>query len=620
MDSLLALLRAFWRALDFARRLFVNVIFLLLLVIIAGALLSSDKPIVPSGVALVVAPGGRLVEERSGDPVDRAIGKSFQDDEPEAVLRDLVDAIDTARDDDRIEALVLDLGGLWSGSLPKLQEVAGAVDRFRQSGKPVIAYGGGYSQEQYLIAAHADEVLMDPMGLVLLEGYGSWQLYYKEAIDKLGVNWNVFRVGEYKSYVEPFTRTDMSPEARLANREWLDALWQAYQADVVAARELEPDAIGRYVANYAGEAVAKQGDLAAIAVEARLVDKLMTREEARQRVAEIVGEDDDSHSFEQVGVAEYLNGIRAERSLKPGPSDAIAVIVAAGDINDGDRPPGSVGGDSTSRLVRDARFDDSVKAIVLRVDSPGGSQFASEQIRRELALARADGKPVIVSMSGVAASGGYWIALAADEVWASPSTVTGSIGIFGMFPTFEATLGKIGVRSDGVGTTPYADALRIDRPMRDEVKAVFQSSIEHGYAEFIGAVAEARDLPVEKVDELARGRVWIGSKAQELGLVDHLGGFNDAVAAAATAAGLEAGDYKLEWTKRELSFGERLLIDMFGRDATRAVARALAPEVFLPQAVLPRIAALSGIERELKALASFNDPAGRYAYCFCEPR
>jgi protease-4 len=620
MDSLLALLRAFWRALDFARRLFVNVIFLLLLVIIAGALLSSDKPIVPSGVALVVAPGGRLVEERSGDPVDRAIGKSFQDDEPEAVLRDLVDAIDTARDDDRIEALVLDLGGLWSGSLPKLQEVAGAVDRFRQSGKPVIAYGGGYSQEQYLIAAHADEVLMDPMGLVLLEGYGSWQLYYKEAIDKLGVNWNVFRVGEYKSYVEPFTRTDMSPEARLANREWLDALWQAYQADVVAARELEPDAIGRYVANYAGEAVAKNGDLAAIAVEARLVDKLMTREEARQRVAEIVGEDDDSHSFEQVGVAEYLNGIRAERSLKPGPSDAIAVIVAAGDINDGDRPPGSVGGDSTSRLVRDARFDDSVKAIVLRIDSPGGSQFASEQIRRELALARADGKPVIVSMSGVAASGGYWIALAADEVWASPSTVTGSIGIFGMFPTFEATLGKIGVRSDGVGTTPYADALRIDRPMRDEVKAVFQSSIEHGYAEFIGAVAEARDLPVEKVDELARGRVWIGSKAQELGLVDNLGGFNDAVAAAATAAGLEAGDYKLEWTKRELSFGERLLIDMFGRDATRAVARTLAPEVFLPQAVLPRIAALSGIERELKALASFNDPAGRYAYCFCEPR
>jgi protease-4 len=615
MESLFALLKAFWRALDFARRLFVNVVFLLLLVIIAGALLSSDKPIVPSGVALLVAPGGRLVEERSGDPVDRAIGKSFQDQEPEAVLRELVDAIDTARDDDRIEALVLDLDGLWSGSLPKLQELASAVDRFRESGKPAIAYSGGYSQEQYLIAAHADEVLMDPMGLVLIDGFGSFQLYYKEAIDKLGVNWNVFRVGEYKSYVEPYTRSNMSAEAQQQNREWLDALWAAYQADVVAARKLEPDAIARYVAGYDREAVARKGDLASIALDARLVDRLATREEARARVIEIVGEDDDSHSFEQVSVAEYLNGIRAERAIKPGPSDKIAVIVAAGSIVDGNHPPGTVGGDSSAGLVRDARFDDSVKAIVLRVDSPGGSQYASEQIRRELELARADGKPVIVSMSGVAASGGYWISLAADEIWASPSTITGSIGIFGMFPTFENTLGKIGIRSDGVGTTPFADAFRPDRPMRDEVKAVVQASIEHGYAEFITAVAEARDLPVGRVDEIARGRVWIGSKALELGLVDHLGSFDDAVDAAAAAAGLEEGDYRLDWTTRELSFGERLLIDLFGRDAARALARAIAP-----QSRLPQFAALAGIERELKALAQFNDPAGRYAYCFCDPR
>ncbi len=619
MESLFALLKAFWRALDFARHLFVNIVFLLLLVIIAGALLSSDKPIVPSGVALLVAPTGRLVEERSGDPVDRVIGKSFQDDEPEAVLRELIDAIDTARDDDRIEALVLDLDGLWSGSLPKLQELASAVDRFRASGKPAIAFAGGYSQEQYLIAAHADEVLMDPMGLVLLDGYGSWQLYYKEAIDKLGVNWNVFRVGEYKSFVEPFTRSDMSPEAQLANKEWLDAMWANYQTDVVAARKLAPDAIARYVASYAAEAVARKGDLATIALEAKLVDRLVTRNEARERIIEIVGEDDDNHSFEQVGVGEYLNGIRAERSLKPGPSDKIAVIVAAGDIVDGSQPPGSIGGDSTARLVRDARFDDSVKAIVLRVDSPGGSQYASEQIRRELELARADGKPVIVSMSGVAASGGYWISLAADEVWASPSTITGSIGIFGMFPTFENTLGKIGIRSDGVGTTPFSDAFRPDRPMRDEVKAVVQASIEHGYAEFIGNVAKARDMPVEKVDELARGRVWIGSKALELGLIDHLGSFNDAVVAAAVAAGLEEGDYKLDWTTRELSFGERLLIDMFGRDAAQSLLRAVVPQGYLATGRLPQFAALADVERKLTALVRFNDPAGRYAYCFCEP-
>jgi len=615
MENLLALFKALWKALDFTRRLFVNLVFLLILVLIAGALLRSDKPLLASGVALVVAPHGRLVEELAGDPVERAVNRSFTEDEPETRLRDLLEAIDGAADDDRIEALVLDLDGLWGGSLPKLQELAAAVDRFRAQGKTVVAYGAGFSQEQYLVAAHADEVLLDPMGIVLVNGYGSWQLYYKEAIDKLAVDWNVFRVGEYKSYVEPFTRTDMSDEARAANREWLEAMWAAWQADVTGARRLAPDALARYVATLRPEAEARGGDFAALALESGLVDRLATREEARARIIELVGEDEDAHEFEGVGVSEYLTVKRTEARLTPGLTDQVAVIVAAGTILDGVQEPGQVGGDSTARLVRQARFDDAVKAIVLRVDSPGGSQHASELILRELELARADGKPVVVSMSGVAASGGYWISLAADEIWASPSTVTGSIGIFGMFPTFQRTLAKIGVRSDGVGTTPYADAFRPERPMSDDTKRLMQSAIEHGYAQFIARVAAARELPVADVDRIARGRVWIGARAAELGLVDHLGGLHDAIAAAAKLAELEDDDYRVTWVERELSFGERLLVDVFGRDATARMAAAVVPRSRWPQ-----LEALSGVERELRALAALNDPAGRYAYCFCDAR
>jgi protease-4 len=614
MENLLAVLKALWKALDLTRRLVVNLVFLFILVLVAAALMRSDKPLLGSGLALVVAPEGRLVEERTGDPVRRALNRSLIEREPETTLRDLVEAIDLAADDDRIDALLLDLDGLWSGSVPKLQELAAAVDRFRAAGKTVVAYGGGYSQPQYLVAAHADEVLLDPMGLVLLEGFGTWQLYYKEAIDKLGVDWNVFRVGEYKSFVEPFTRDDMSDEARAANREWLEAMWGAYQADVTAARRLAPDAIARYVAELRPAVEASGGDFAKLALDAGLVDGLATREEARARLIELVGEGDD-HDFDGVGSDEYLRVRRTEAKLTPGPSDQVAVIVAAGDILDGSQEPGAVGGDSLARLVRHARFDDAVKAIVLRVDSPGGSQYASEVIRRELELARADGKPVVVSMSGVAASGGYWISLAADEVWASPSTVTGSIGIFGMYPTFQRTLAKLGLHSDGVGTTPYSDAFRPERPMSDDVKRLMQAAIEHGYAQFIARVAAARELPPDEVDRIARGRVWIGSRAAELGLVDHLGGLREAIAAAAGLAGLDEGDYRVAWQERELSFGERLLVDVFGRDASARLVGALAPRSRLPQ-----LAALEGVERELAALAAFNDPAGRYAYCFCDAR
>lgn len=609
MDGLINLLKFVWRVLDEARRATANLLFLLLAIIVVLAVARSDTPLVPGSGALVLSPSGRLVEELSGDPVERAFERSLgREHEPETLVRDVVDAVDAARDDERITALVLDLDGLWGGGLSKLQEIAAAVRRFRAAGKPVFAIGDNYSQDQYLIAAQADTVLMDPYGLVFIDGFGTWQLYYKQALDKLGIEWNVFRVGEYKSFVEPFTRDSMSREAREANLEWLDALWAAYRAEVQAARGGERDVAGEYVSRLLPGLRAVEGDFGRLAVDAGLVDRLATRQEVIDLLAAEVGADDDGDSFQHVGWRTYLGVVRTERSLQRAASDKVQVIVAAGTIMDGTQPPGTVGGDSTAQLVRSARLDEAVKAIVLRVDSPGGSTFASELVLRELELARADGKPVVVSMGSVAASGGYWIALGADEVIAAPTTITGSIGIFGMFPTLQGTLAKLGVRSDGVGTTPYSDALRMDRAMSADVRGLLQASIDNGYQRFLARVAAARGKTVEEVDRIARGRVWTGARALELGLVDRLGSLQDAVESAASRAGLE--EYEVRWSERELSFTDRMLINLFG-DLRLGSAGT-------PAGAAPLDRALADLLRsQWELLARFNDPRGSYAYCFC---
>ncbi|MGE5125252.1 MAG: signal peptide peptidase SppA, partial [Betaproteobacteria bacterium] len=531
------------RGLDGLRRVVLNLVFFGLLVALVAVALRG-RPKVPDGAALVLRPQGTIVEQLSaGDPLQRLVAQQAGASTlaKETLLKDLLDAIRAAKDDKRIKVLYLDLNDLGPSGLTKLRDLRAAILDFRSGGKKVVAYADSYLQTEYYLAAQADEVYLHPEGLLLLEGFGRWRNYYKQGLDRLGVEVHVFRVGEYKSYAEPYLRDDMSPEAREMALDVYGDLWRDYLADVAAARRLKPEDISSLIDGLPDRLHATGGDIARLALEAKLVDKLATRDEVRQRLIALVGEDKDKKSFKQVAWGDYLASLGGDRTGS-GRGDAVAVIVAKGDILDGSQPAGEIGGDSTARLIRKAREDASVKAVVLRVDSPGGSAFASEIIRRECELTRGAGKPVVVSMGSVAASGGYWISTASDEIWAAPETITGSIGIFGIFPTVDKPLAKyLGIHTDGVGTTRFSDTLRPDRPLDPAVAQMFQEFIDHGYDEFLARVAQARRMTKQQVDKIARGRVWSGEDAKGLGLVDQLGGLDQAVASAARRAKLAKG-------------------------------------------------------------------------------
>jgi len=600
------LLHWIWSGLDGLRK----VLHLLLLLMIFGivwGVFSRSIPLVPDKAALVIAPQGPLVEQLTGDPFERALADSLRQRPAETLLRDLVEAINAARDDDRISSLYLDLSGLAGGGLPKLQEIADAIEGFRGSGKPVVAYGDYFDQRQYYLAAHADEVYLDPKGAVFVEGYANYGLFVKDAVDKLAIDWNVFRVGEYKSAVEMFTRNDMSPAEREESLVWLGTLWGTYKDDVGNARGFEPERLQAYADDAADALRRADGNPARVALEAGLVTALDGRFAVEDRMAKITGDDEDN-GFVGVDQDAYLANIRSQQVLGRKAADKISVIVAAGEILPGEQAPGAVGGDTLAWQLREARDDDDVKAVVLRVDSPGGSVFASEVIRREVAGLREAGKPVVASMSSLAASGGYYIAMDADRIVASPATLTGSIGVFGMFPTFQRTLGKLGVHSDGVGTTALAGEFRGDRPLGDIGRSVIQQSIEHEYREFIRAVAKARDKTAEQVEMAAQGRVWAGAEAQDLGLVDELGGLDRAIEIAAELAGL-GEDYDVQYPEVRVSLGEALGLRI--RGAIAGIVARLLPESMLP--VMP--AALSPLMQEARRLARLADPRNLYAYC-----
>ncbi|MDQ3510487.1 MAG: signal peptide peptidase SppA, partial [Pseudomonadota bacterium] len=515
-----------WDAMNFTRRLVFNLLFLLLLVMFI-ALLSAGERIQPllDNTTLVIAPEGALVEQYSQDPVGRTISRAMGDDGGEVQLRDLLRALDHAATDKRINRVVLRLDQLQGGGMASRREFAAAIARVRAAGKQVVAFGETMSQEQYLVASQADEVYLDPMGYLLLEGLGRSRLYYREALeDKLGVDVHLFKVGEYKSAAEPYVLDAASPESKQADLYWMNDLWQRYLADVGAARKLDPAAIGASIEHLPTGIASTQGDVAQFALQQKLVDGLKTREEVDGLLTDRGAADDDAEGgFRQIGLDGYL--AHADRGLKAiGPRPHLAVVVAEGDIGSGEKPPGTIGGLSTAALLREARDDDNVKAVVLRVDSPGGEVFPSEQIRREVVALKEAGKPVVVSMGDLAASGGYWISMNADRIYADPSTITGSIGIYGLFPTIPRTLDRIGVSSDGVGTTRFAGAFDITRPLDPAVGEVIQSVIDKGYRDFIGRVAQAREQPVAQIDTVARGRVWSGAQAMERGLVDELGG------------------------------------------------------------------------------------------------
>jgi len=606
-NPFVAFVRFLWRTLDFSRRFVVNMIFLFIVVIVIMAIAGGMPKLEPK-TALLIAPRGDIVEQYSADPADRALSRFLGEKPREVQLRDILRALDAAAKDDAIARVVLVPDEISSAGMSTLIEIGAALDRFRASGKEVIAYSDGMDQRGYLLAAHADKVYLHPDGAVLLEGIGRYRTYFKSAFDKLGVEARLFRVGEYKSAGEPYIRTDQSPEAREADLYWMGDLWQRYLAEVAKLRKIDADGLQAAIMAYDTSVPAAGGDLAKLALEQGLVDELKTRDEVRQMLID-KGAEDDEHSFRRITLDDYAQRVAA---LDVGfGKPKLAVVVAEGEIVDGEGAPGTIGGDTTSMLLRKAREDEDVKAVVLRVDSPGGSVFPSEIIRREVELTRKAGKPVVVSMGDVAASGGYWISMNADAIVASPSTITGSIGIFGLWFNAPQAMDTLGLNVDGVGTTWISGAVDPRRPYDERLGRIIQSVIDRGYQQFIGNVAQARDKTKDEIDAIARGRVWSGAQAKERGLIDRLGTFQDAIALAAKKASIE--DFHIEYIERELSPFESFMI---GMSSSAAARYAHASGMTLPTAWLPDATRADlDAARKVVANALTHKPVAMYAIC-----
>lgn len=613
-NALLRLLSAIWSGLDGIRKI-LHLALLLFIFLVFFGLAADEAVVAPSGAALTIEPYGELVEQLDGDPYDRAIASLLGDGKPQTMVQDIVEAFAYARDDERIEIAYLDLNRMLGSGLSKMQQVAAAMDDFRASGKTIVASADFLSQHGYFLAAHADQIYLHPDGAVMFRGYGRFATYYKDAIDLLRIDWNVFRVGTHKSFVEPYTRTNMSDEDRAASTRLVDGMWQMYRDDVEAARGLDAGSIEHFADNlldYVGRA---GGDIGIAALDFGLVDELLTRTEVQQRMIDEVGEDEDRPGqFNSTDMYDYLQQMRF---LDAGEvqEQNIAIVVAAGDILFGEQSPGTIGADSTAALLRQARGDDTVSAVVLRVDSPGGSSFAAEVIVDEVLALREAGKPVVASMSSVAASGGYAISMYADRVIASPATITGSIGVFGMFPTYQRSIDAIGITTDGVGTTPWSGQFRPDREMSDQTRQLFQLFIEDTYDDFISDVAAGRGLDESAVDAIGQGQVWIGVEALENGLVDELGGLDDAIAAAAALAELDEGQFGTILIEPQLSPSEKIIVDLLGVAARVGVD--LSRWVRMPDFV-NRMA--QRIDETAAGLLRFNDPNGIYRHCLCDLR
>ena len=605
------LLSALWTGVNGVRKILHLILLLMIFGVFFGAM-AGAPPGMPDRAALFLQPSGFLVDQLAGDPFERAFQEAFGEGVQQVLIQDVVDALQHARDDDRIEAVHIELGRFSGGGLSKLRRVAAAIEDFRSSGKPVIASGDFLTQGALYLGAHADELYILPESIVTLQGYGAYRTYFRDAIDKLRLDWNIFRVGTYKSFIEPFTRMDMSDEDRESTRDLIDQLWTMYDADVSAALGLEPGAVADYADSIVDYVTATGGDVATAARAHGLVDDLLTRGQIRQRMIELVGEDADTEdTYQAIGIGDYLDLMRLVDTGDNG-GDKLAIVVASGEFLFGDHPPGTVGGDSVSALLRRALNDDSVKAVVLRIDSPGGSMLASEVIAHEIAALRNAGKPVVTSMSSVAASGGYFVAAGTDLIFANSASITGSIGIFGMFPTYQRTAGVLGIANDGVGTTPLSGEFRPDREMSEPSKQLFQLVVNDGYDDFLNHVANFRGMPKTAVDAVGQGRAWTGDDALAHGLIDRIGTLEDAIAAAAELAGLEEGTYGQFVIEEELSAEEQFILDLF----TVAKRVGFDPGVFRQrQSSLERIA--ERIESVIEPLTRFNDPKGIYSHCFC---
>ena len=599
--------------------LFVMLLFVGVLVSVTNGVAGNNDKVtvgVPDGAVLHLDPNGVLVEQaESADPFELLIEEAYGVNEPSQIeVHDIVRVIRKAKDDKRIKGLVLDLGALQAApsSASKLHYIAEEIGAFKESGKKVIAVGDFYSQDQYLLAAHADEIYMNDYGNIVLYGYGRYTTFVKSLLEKMKITSHVFRVGTFKSAVEPFLRDDMSPEAKEANQAYLDVLWREYVTEVEGARGLQAGSIDQYANNLGDIMKTVNGDFAKAALETGLIDELKSRAEQNKYLVDQFGADRAGKSFKKVSFRRYLTAIDEDHD---GSNPNIAVVTAAGVIVDGEAPAGqAAGGDTIAALLKKAREDEDVKAVVLRIDSPGGSAFASDIVRDELLAIKSAGKPVVASMGSLAASGGYWVAASADEIWAAPMTITGSIGIFGYFNTFENTASELGVYVDGVGTTSLAPILATGiGPLPDVAADIIQQSVENGYDRFLAVVGEGRDLDKDYVDSVGQGRVWIGERAQELRLVDKLGDIDDAIASAAALAKLEEYDV-VEMEEQQTPF-EKILgnlssetMAITGLDDKIRSRRASAIEKLIGQA-----------EQQIEFFEQFNDPNAAYARCLaCE--
>ncbi|OOQ69392.1 signal peptide peptidase SppA [Vibrio parahaemolyticus] len=598
--------KGIWKSITFIRLALANLIFLLMIAVFyfAFTYTGEGRPVIEKESALVINLSGPIVEQRRYvNPMDSVAGSLLGNEMPkENVLFDIVDTIRYAKDDAKVSGLVLALRDLPETNLTKLRYIAKALNEFKASGKPVYAVGDFYNQSQYYLASYADKVYMAPDGGVLIKGYSAYSMYYKTLLEKLDVSTHVFRVGTYKSAIEPFIRDDMSDAAKESATRWVTQLWSAFVDDVTTNRNINAKVLNPTMEELLAEMKSVDGDLAQLAVKMGLVDELATRQDIRTLFAKEFGSD-GKDSYNAISYYDYLATIRPDYTLA---NHDIAVVVASGAIMDGQQPRGTVGGDTVASLLRQARNDEKVKAVVLRVDSPGGSAFASEVIRNEVEALKKAGKPVVVSMSSLAASGGYWISMSADKIVAQPTTLTGSIGIFSVITTFEKGFSKLGINTDGVGTSPFSGD-GITTGLSEGASQAFQLGIEHGYKRFISLVGSNRDMTVEEVDKVAQGRVWTGQDALSFGLVDQMGDFDDAVELAAKLANVT--DYGIYWVEEPLSPTELFLQEFMnqvkvslGVDATSLLPKSLQPVA-------------QQFEQDASLIQSFNDPKGQYAFC-----
>jgi protease-4 len=601
-----------WRLLDFSRRLVLNVLFLAVAVVLLIAWFSGGSPPrLQADTALVLNLQGDLVEEYTIGPREAAIAEALGEQRFETRLRDVLDAIDHAARDPEITRAVLVLDEMGRGGQATLREIAAALERFKASGKPVIAWGEGFSQPQYYLAAQANELYMHPGGMLVVHGLGGARPYFKNLLDKIGVRINAFQAGRYKSFAEPFTRTGPSPEAREADAYLLNGLWSTWTGDVERVRKLKAGTIDAVIEDLPQRLATVDGDVARLALKEGLVDGLKTRDEFRRGLidAGVPRSDADEETFRQVSVYSYLGHVR-----QPMTGAAIGVIVAQGEIVGGDARQGRVGATSTAELIQRARQDDDIKAVVMRIDSPGGVVQASELIREHLDLTRKAGKPVVVSMGDLAASGGYWIAMGGDEVLADAATITGSIGVFGLIPTFEGAADKVGITTESVSTTWLGGAADVAKPLDKRLEQVISQMIGSNYREFLALVAERRRSTPERINEVAQGRVWTGAQAMERGLVDGLGGINDAVGSAARRAKI-GETYRVEYIEHEPRGIGRYLALLLGKAAVMARVQfgwEGAVETLL--GVSPR-----QVQRELELLGTARrQPLTAFSYCFCD--